>query len=60
VSPAQISSARGYGGISLAGRWECGGCGAQGDGWWNEEDGLVLHDEDEQQMAVEDHVCEEN
>lgn len=50
-------SSGGYGGISLAGRWECGSCGMMGDGWWNEDDGLVLHDEDGQQMAIEDHVC---
>lgn len=40
----------GYTGISLAGRWECGACGASGDGWWNEDDGFVMD---------EDHECEE-
>ncbi|MBT2379011.1 hypothetical protein J7E90_17055 [Streptomyces sp. ISL-111] len=43
-------SDHGYTGISLAGRWECGACGAAGDGWWNEEDGFVMD---------EDHECEE-
>lgn len=42
----------GHGGISLAGRWECGTCGATGDGWWNEEDGAVLE-------GADDHECEE-
>lgn len=32
----------GYSGVSLAGRWECGNCGASGDGWWDEEKGLTL------------------
>ncbi|WP_228994375.1 hypothetical protein [Streptomyces sp. DH8] len=40
----------GYTGISLAGRWECGTCGASGDGWWDEDDGLRLD---------ELHECEE-
>lgn len=44
-------SDRGYTGISLAGRWECGACGASGDGWWDEENGLVLDAE---------HECEES
>lgn len=47
----------GYGGISLAGRWECGSCGASGDGWWNEDDGFLLEDEDGQRFAMEEHVC---
>lgn len=38
---------RGATGISLAGRWECGGCGASGEGWYSEEDGLVLDEEHE-------------
>lgn len=44
-------------GICLAGRWECGNCGAAGDGWYDELDGLTLHDEDGQPFAAEDHVC---
>jgi hypothetical protein len=36
----------GHAGISLAGRWECGGCGASGDGWWDEDNGLVIQDID--------------
>lgn len=43
-------SLSGYDGISLAGRWECGACGAAGDGWWDEDDGLILDVE---------HECEE-
>jgi hypothetical protein len=46
-------------GISLAGSWECGGCGATGDGWYDEDDGLVLHDENGQPFAPDDHVCGE-
>ncbi|MFB7711628.1 hypothetical protein [Streptomyces sp. NPDC056105] len=46
-------------GISLAGRWECGSCGASGDGWYDEEDGLVLHDDDGQPLDSADHVCGE-
>lgn len=48
-------------GISLAGRWECGGCGAGGDGWYDVEDGeLVLHDaETGQPFEPDDHVCGE-
>lgn len=41
----------GYAGISIAGRWECGSCGASGDGWWNEDDGVTLD--------VGEHVCPE-
>ncbi|MFE7077894.1 hypothetical protein ACFU96_48255 [Streptomyces sp. NPDC057620] len=41
-------SSGGFTGISLAGTWECGACGANGDGWYDADDGLVLHD---------DHVC---
>ncbi|MGW1433104.1 hypothetical protein ACWD6K_31350 [Streptomyces sp. NPDC002431] len=44
-------SKNGYDGISLAGRWECGACGASGDGWWDENNGLVLDAE---------HECEES
>lgn len=43
-------SSGGFTGISLAGRWECGGCGATGDG-------LVVHDEDGQPFDPDDHVC---
>lgn len=46
----------GYSGISLAGRWECGACGASGDGWWDEEDGLTLHDE---AVPIDEHTCME-
>lgn len=53
-----MTSAHGYTGISLAGRWECGSCGASGDGWWDAEDGLTLRSEDDEQFALEDHVCE--
>lgn len=48
-------SGHGYGGISLAGRWECGTCGESGDGWWNEEDGLVTVDEDDRPVI---HECD--
>ncbi|MCZ4602952.1 hypothetical protein O3S80_04025 [Streptomyces sp. Lzd4kr] len=47
----------GFTGISLAGTWECGSCGATGDGWYDDEDGLVLHDEDGQPFAPDDHLC---
>lgn len=54
-------SGGGFAGISLAGRWECGACGATGDGWYDTEDGeLVLHDENEQPFAPEDHDCAAN
>jgi hypothetical protein len=49
----------GFTGISLAGTWECGNCGATGDGWYDEEDGLVLHDENEQPFTPDDHDCGE-
>lgn len=49
----------GFAGISLAGTWECGDCGATGDGWYDEDNGLVVHDENEQPFAPNDHVCEE-
>ena len=49
----------GFTGISLCGRWECGSCGATGDGWYDEDDGLVLHDESGQPMDPADHVCGE-
>lgn len=48
----------GFTGISLAGRWGCGGCGATGDGWYDEEAGPVYHDADGQPFATEDHDCE--
>lgn len=41
----------GYAGISIAGRWECGSCGASGAGWWDEDDGPTLD--------VGEHVCPE-
>lgn len=47
----------GFTGISLAGHWECGRCGASGAGWYDEDDGLVLHDEDGQPFAIDDHEC---
>lgn len=51
-------SSGGFTGISLAGTWECGSCGATGDGWYDtEDDELVLHDEDGQSFASGDHVC---
>ncbi|CAK7288627.1 hypothetical protein [Streptomyces misionensis] len=53
------TSSGGYTGISLAGRWECGNYGASGDGWYDEDDGLVLHDENGQPFDADDHVCEE-
>lgn len=46
-------------GISLAGRWECGSCGASGDGWWDAEDGPILHDADGQPFTMEEHACDE-
>ncbi|MFJ4434584.1 hypothetical protein [Streptomyces sp. NPDC088923] len=49
-------SSSGYDGISLAGRWECGACGAAGDGWWDEDDGLVLQDDEGQTVQ---HECAE-
>ncbi|MFC8945940.1 hypothetical protein [Streptomyces rochei] len=52
-------SSGGFTGISLAGRWECGGCGASGEGWYDDADGLTLHDEDGVPFAAEDHDCEE-
>lgn len=45
----------GYAGISLAGRWECGNCGASGDGFWDEDNGLTLYDGTQQ---IVEHVCE--
>ena len=47
----------GFTGISLVGQWECGGCGAAGSGWYDEDDGLTLHDEGGQPFAIEEHVC---
>jgi hypothetical protein len=55
-----VSSSGGFTGISLAGRWECGGCGASGDGWYDEEDGLVLHDEDGEPTTPGSHQCGED
>ncbi|PWG13924.1 hypothetical protein DF268_08645 [Streptomyces sp. V2] len=52
-----VSGSGGSTGISLAGRWECGACGASGDGWYDEDDGLVLHDEHGQPFDAEDHDC---
>ncbi|MFF5609296.1 hypothetical protein ACFY65_23395 [Streptomyces cellulosae] len=51
-------STHGFTGISLAGTWECGSCGATGDGWYDDEDGLVLHDGDGLPFAPDDHDCE--
>ncbi|MEU4051310.1 hypothetical protein AB0F09_19185 [Streptomyces olivaceus] len=51
-------SSGGHTGISLAGRWECGGCGASGDGWYDDEDGLLLQDQDGVPFAADDHDCE--
>lgn len=51
--------AGGFTGISLAGRWECGKCGASGDGWWNDEDGVTLEDAEGNAFALHEHVCEE-
>lgn len=53
-------SGGGFTGISLAGNWECGVCGATGDGWYDEDDGLVLHDENGQPFATGDHACGED
>lgn len=50
----------GFAGISLAGTWECGACGATGDGWYDESDGLVLHDENGQPIHPDDHVCQDD
>ena len=48
----------GFTGISLAGQWECGSCGATGDGWYDaDDDELVLHDENGQPFNPADHVC---
>jgi hypothetical protein len=49
----------GYGGISIAGRWECGSCGASGDAWWTKEDGPTLMTEDGDIISIDDHECEE-
>jgi hypothetical protein len=50
----------GSAGIGLAGTWECGNCGATGDGWYDVEGGeLVLHDENDQPFAPDDHDCGE-
>lgn len=46
----------GFAGISIAGRWECGSCGASGDGFWDEDDGLRLFDG---AVQIDEHVCEE-
>lgn len=56
-----MSSSGGSTSISLSGRWECGACGATGDGWYDTEDGeLVLHDENGQPFDPDDHVCGED
>jgi hypothetical protein len=53
-----VSSSGGFTGISLAGQWECGSCGATGNGWYDAEDGeLVLHDENGQPFDPDNHVC---
>lgn len=52
-----MSSSGGFTGISLAGSWECGRCGATGDGWYDEDDGLVLHDENGQPFTTDEHDC---
>ena len=52
-----MSSSGGFTGISLAGNWECGSCGATGDGWYDEDDGLVLHDENGQPFTTDEHDC---
>ena len=46
-----MSATGGYDGISLHGRWECGNCGASGEGWWDEDAGLT--------MDAGEHECEE-
>ena len=52
------TSGGGFTGISLAGTWECGACGANGNGWYDvEDDELVLHDENGQPFDPADHVC---
>lgn len=50
----------GFTGISIAGRWECGSCGASGDGWWNEEDGLTIEvtEDDGTTHTVPEHLCD--
>jgi hypothetical protein len=54
------TSSGGFTGISLAGQWECGNCGASGDGWYDPEDGdLVLHDEHGQPFSISQHECGE-
>ncbi|MGW0933148.1 hypothetical protein [Streptomyces sp. NPDC002644] len=47
----------GYDGISLAGRWECGACAASGDGWWDEDEGLTLHDPNGHPISA--HTCDD-
>jgi len=59
MSPRNETSSGGFTGISLAGQWECGNCGATGDGWYDEDYGLVLHDDNGQPLAPDDHDCEE-
>lgn len=58
MSPPPATCSGGFTGISLSGTWECGACGAQGDGWYDEDDGLTLHDEDDQPFTTEEHVCD--
>ena len=56
VQHGGVTMISGFAGISLAGQWECGGCGATGDGWYDEDDGLVLHDDNGQ---PDEHDCGE-
>ncbi|MFF7527327.1 hypothetical protein [Streptomyces pseudovenezuelae] len=56
---ASNPNSSGFTGISLAGRWECGNCGATGDGWYDvADDELVLHDENGQGFEPDEHDCE--
>lgn len=55
VSPQSIGG--GYTGISISGQWECGACGASGDAWYDPEDGMTLHDENDEPFATDEHEC---
>ncbi|MET8585781.1 hypothetical protein ABZX39_33660 [Streptomyces collinus] len=55
-----MTTSGGFTGISLAGRWECGACGATGDGWYDEDNGLVLHDDNGRPLEPADHTCDED